>query len=295
MTSNRDWLFSLPLDEQLAWMNAEHVEGVEIQGEVCDFEHEADSREKLEVDLNDWCLQLWDSDTVSGYQAANLIKREVWKLLDRQAAITEREFVQQYCAECETAENAALKDDIATLRNRLDKLQAENDELLAAHADDVERLDAMGEGELQKQVDELRAELGKWEKLAEGIALPDYPMCEYQPNSRADLEAEVHYWLTSHVAVSVNVGEIEAEVRKWLDRQSAITEQKVKLRICWGEYDPDAVSVQRDHAELFEARLRQEERKVAKLEAEVEDYRRKLSHAVDNAHDTCMLMDEGYA
>ena len=29
MPTNKDWLFSLPLDEQLAWMNAEHVEGVE--------------------------------------------------------------------------------------------------------------------------------------------------------------------------------------------------------------------------------------------------------------------------
>lgn len=27
MTSNRDWLFSLPLDEQIAWMNAEHQDG----------------------------------------------------------------------------------------------------------------------------------------------------------------------------------------------------------------------------------------------------------------------------
>lgn len=27
MTTNRDWLFSLPLDEQYAWMNAEHQDG----------------------------------------------------------------------------------------------------------------------------------------------------------------------------------------------------------------------------------------------------------------------------
>ena len=26
MTTNRDWLFSLPLEEQYAWMNAEHQE-----------------------------------------------------------------------------------------------------------------------------------------------------------------------------------------------------------------------------------------------------------------------------
>ena len=25
--SNRDWLFSLPLEEQIAWMNAEHQDG----------------------------------------------------------------------------------------------------------------------------------------------------------------------------------------------------------------------------------------------------------------------------
>lgn len=27
MTTNKEWLFSLPLDEQYAWMNQEHVEG----------------------------------------------------------------------------------------------------------------------------------------------------------------------------------------------------------------------------------------------------------------------------
>ena len=27
MTTNRDWLFSLPLEEQYAWMNAEHQDG----------------------------------------------------------------------------------------------------------------------------------------------------------------------------------------------------------------------------------------------------------------------------
>lgn len=26
MTTNKEWLFSLPLDEQIAWMNQEHVE-----------------------------------------------------------------------------------------------------------------------------------------------------------------------------------------------------------------------------------------------------------------------------
>lgn len=73
MTSNREWLNGLATSDVSAlnaWMDAEHVEGVEIQGEVCDFEHEADSREK-----------------------------------------------------------PALKDDIATLRNELAKLQAENAEL----------------------------------------------------------------------------------------------------------------------------------------------------------------------
>ena len=150
MPTNRDWLFSLPLEEQLAWMNAEHVEGVEIQGEVCDFEHEPDSREKL--------------------------------------------------------------------------------------------------------------------------------------------EADIHSWLTSQVAVSVYVNEIEAEVRKWLDRQAAITWWEHTV----GERNPYYPMLY-EQLEYANGRIVELEADLAESRRDTESYRKKLSRAVDNAHDTCMLMDEGFA
>lgn len=46
-----------------------------------------------------------------------------------------------------------------------------------------------------------------------------------EPDSRAWIEADVHRWLTSHVAVSVYTKDVESEVCKWLDRQAAITKR----------------------------------------------------------------------
>lgn len=47
-----------------------------------------------------------------------------------------------------------------------------------------------------------------------------------EPDSRTQLEADVHRWLTSHVAVSVYTKDVESEVCKWLDRQAAITKRE---------------------------------------------------------------------
>lgn len=100
MTTNRDWLFSLPLEEQYAWMNAEHQEraldgdtaalnakiaypmhhgykGVKADMVIFDELHdEHDSREKLEA------------DAFAYLQTAYITYPQIIKLLDRQAAIT---------------------------------------------------------------------------------------------------------------------------------------------------------------------------------------------------------------
>ena len=144
MTTNRDWLFSLPLEEQYAWMNAEHQEraldgdtgalnakiaypmhhgykGVKADMVIFDELHdEHDIREKLEADAKHYIEYaadyadedvLWADETFTLYDA-------IIELLDRQAAITEREFRKPNWSYCETCE-------------ALEKLTAERDNLEA--------------------------------------------------------------------------------------------------------------------------------------------------------------------
>ena len=87
---------------------------------------EQDTREQLEADLNDLCLDCLGL----GWNAANDLKKAIRKLLDRQAAITEREL----CARC--TPYATTKDYLDTI----DKLTTERDILQAA-------IDAMENGQ----------------------------------------------------------------------------------------------------------------------------------------------------
>ena len=92
MTTNRDWLFSLPLEEQYAWMNAEHQDGT-LDGDT-EPENE-DSRERLEAEIESYsAFDMMDTitlDMVIGW-------------IDRQAAITERECRKPNWSYCETCE-----------------------------------------------------------------------------------------------------------------------------------------------------------------------------------------------
>lgn len=76
MTTNRDWLFSLPLEEQYAWMNAEHQDGTldgdtaalnakiaELERKLrisweyeCKFQDERDELQE-QVDAKDNCIE----------------------------------------------------------------------------------------------------------------------------------------------------------------------------------------------------------------------------------------------
>lgn len=117
MTTNRDWLFSLPLEEQYAWMNAEHQDGT-LDG---DTEPESeDSRERLEAEI----------ESYSAFDMMGTITLDMvigW--IDRQAAITERETTKRhelFCEKCEAESDkqiAELKAERVKLRSQICKLE----------------------------------------------------------------------------------------------------------------------------------------------------------------------------
>ena len=373
------------LQEQLS--DDAHSKDAPVLTDVCTESESGftDSREKLEADIYRAADEM--EKFTHGEQFINVNKILRW--LDRQAAITAQEYRDNFTGfgllhdlnesgisvKYLPEERRFVFDDHALVgyQAQVDSLQAELDEVTTEWSNVIDGWHKAEKrcDELQAEYDELdkryseiwsdcneaglenerlRAELDKWHKLTDGIVLPDYPMTQYQPNSRADLEAEVHYWLTSHVAVSVNVGEIEAEVRKWLDMQMAICGEQFKsyyarkmaLHGCGAADDrineleveclywkgqvlkslecatkiyaegvmayprPDGYTepslLVNDEINSLRDFHADDQRLIAKLEAELaesrrdtESYRKKLSHAVDNAHDTCMLMDEGMA
>lgn len=54
MTTNRDWLFSLPLEEQYAWMNAEHQDGT-LDGDTAALNARID-------ELDEWLRIGWSRE-----------------------------------------------------------------------------------------------------------------------------------------------------------------------------------------------------------------------------------------
>lgn len=127
MTTNGEWLFSKPFDEQVAWMNAEHQDGT-LDG---DTEPESeDSRERLEAEIESYsAFDMMDTitlDMVIGW-------------LDRQAAITERECRKpnwSYCETCEaleklTAERERYREKFGKCLDYADAIHALMDEGLA--------------------------------------------------------------------------------------------------------------------------------------------------------------------
>lgn len=141
MTTNRDWLFSLPLEEQIAWMESEHYEPKadyayedmlwaddpdcsamlykmfteNMKHEPCsDYEpkSDGDSRERLEADAERYI----EHATFTLYDA-------IIELLDRQAAITEEQ------TRCKWV--TASADEIAAWRSKAEKLKEQVYELTA--------------------------------------------------------------------------------------------------------------------------------------------------------------------
>lgn len=113
----------------------------------------ADTREKLEADARALQTRIWQAGSNSdGISLSHIIE-----LLDRQAAITERDL----CRQCSWPSLAAMPDKeaydrIAELQAKLDQMTVERDIL----QDCVDDLNA-DTSELQKQVEELTAERDK--------------------------------------------------------------------------------------------------------------------------------------
>lgn len=124
MTTNKDWLFSLPLEEQYAWMNAEHQEpnpdcsAMLYQTFTGNMEHEVeqDSRERLEA------------DAFAYLQTAYITYPQIIELLDRQAAITEREYGERMASEAMCSNVCAV---VCEQRGRIAELQVKVDRLTA--------------------------------------------------------------------------------------------------------------------------------------------------------------------
>ena len=57
--SNRDWLFSLPLEEQYAWMNAEHQDGT-LDGDTAALNARINELRAHERELRELCRQTID-------------------------------------------------------------------------------------------------------------------------------------------------------------------------------------------------------------------------------------------
>ena len=124
MTTNREWLYALDVADLTDWFDAEHVDddGVSRSNDGVAAEHETDntcnksgenvtdSRFKLETDIHRW---LTSHVAVSVY--AKDVEAEVYGWLDRQAAITEREYME--------------RSGISELQARVDELREAFDEV----------------------------------------------------------------------------------------------------------------------------------------------------------------------
>ena len=131
MTTNREWLYGLDVADLADWFDADHVDA------TCDNSGENvthDSREKLLADLEKQ-VRVWhdyDGNFMRIYDS--VAYAQVKELLDRQAAIIEREL----CKQCDWPSLAAQPDyesqgRIVALTAKVDELTAERDAL----ADDL--------------------------------------------------------------------------------------------------------------------------------------------------------------
>ena len=147
MTTNKEWLFSLPLEKQYEWMNAEHVDenwalafpstlepkhanddsSAENDVRVDDVDAndaDMDTREKLEANVRAWRGKpAGVHDAIIGW-------------LDRQAAITEREWrgqlsVQEYAKKSWYDKANELHEENEELQEQLEAAHAKNRALKA--------------------------------------------------------------------------------------------------------------------------------------------------------------------
>ena len=118
------------------------AETPETDTSKCDIRDFDDSREKLLEDANALAIDYWDRKRTWG--EANDLKREVIALLDRQAAITERE-----CTDCAEGMSAYADSLCDPLKERIAELTAERDQwraLCGKMMDAAHEITVLGEG-----------------------------------------------------------------------------------------------------------------------------------------------------
>ena len=168
MTTNYEWLLNMGGEERQAWFDAEHNDTLAPENVVTSDDVDAndgnDTREKLEADVREFS---------NVYYVNNFhVYDKVIELLDRQAAMTEREMVDRYTNELRKFKdmNNDAGEEIAELQSQLDEIA----ELVGWHGEVdgnsgesllVPMVGAMCEGsevaaKLKAERDELREKLG---------------------------------------------------------------------------------------------------------------------------------------
>ena len=216
MTTNREWLFSLPLEEQYAWMNAEHQDGT-LDGDTA--AQDGDSRDKLEADVRK-IAEAYNMDTQrhGTERFAHELYYSIIHLLDRQAAITERKLDTEFEAACNSC---AIKID---LREEVDKLTAERDKMQEQLNIGWEcecRLQAERD-ELQAKVDELK-ELNEYHALQYELASEDCDRLQAQVDTLKSRHCP-HYDATEHTCDvhETRIAELTAERDNWKEHSRTI-------------------------------------------------------------------------
>ena len=244
------------------------VKGSELKAtDIVEGVDEPDSRLKL-----DHAAQRLAYIFADNYSDDSELYGEIIELLDRQAAITANEYRDNFTG-------FGLLHDLNESGISVKYLPDERRFVFDDHA-------LVG---YQAKVDSLQAELDKWNKLAENIELPDYPMTQFVPKDEwRKLEARIHEWLTSHVGVSVYTNEIESEAKKWMNKAANIRGREIGFQMeSWAKrVDDQSCEIER---------LKAERDNLAADLAECMELNDKLSDEREKWRGTCgMMMDKAH-
>lgn len=152
MTTNGEWLFSMPIEQQLEWVNAEHQERA-LDGDT-EPENE-DSRERLEAEIDEWAAAM----NLEGYQLDMI---HGW--LNRRAKIMERKMVEmnQRYFDCVEQEKK-----IAELQAKVDELTQVAESKRLSFADRIRFVNEIDE--LKAERERYREKFGKCLDYADAI------------------------------------------------------------------------------------------------------------------------------
>ncbi len=214
------------------------------------FASETDSREKLEADVNKF--------VINNLERGLLTYGAIIRLLDRQAAITEREFIEVECMKCAKADKERESDYSEALAERDDViavLKAENAELQSRHCEWSDP-DSLGDGCMlrkDKRVDELTAERDQWREAA-GNA---HAMWEKADNERIMLAEQLESAHAKNRSLRQHIAKMQegrhgwhvkgAELQREVDR---LTRENISLARDLGECMAERDGLKRESAKL---------------------------------------------